>query len=82
MKKSIIFSLIAMTFVAFTVTSCNPEKQKDPTNTSITGLTVKPSQLVLSVGESTRLAYVTELTPPIVINLIPSAASLGGLSTT
>ena len=60
MKKSIIFSLIAMTFVAFTVTSCNPEKPTDPTNTSITGLTVKPSQLALSVGESTRLAYVTE----------------------
>ena len=58
MKKSIIFSLIAMTFVAFTVTSCNPEKPKDPINTSITGLTVKPSQLALSVGESTRLAYV------------------------
>ena len=60
MKKSIIFSLIAMVFVAFAVTGCNPkDKPGDVTNT-ITGLTVKPTQLVLSVGESTRLAALTE----------------------
>ncbi len=59
MKKSIIFSLIAMVFVAFAVTGCKKDKPGDVTNT-ITGLTVKPTQLVLAVGESTRLAALTE----------------------
>ena len=65
MKKSIIFSLTAIALVAFTFTSCKDDK-KDPSGggggseTKITSLTVKPSTLVLTVGESTRLAILTQ----------------------
>ena len=62
MKKSIIFSLIAMTFVAFTLSSCDPNNKNNggDVQTKITGLTVKPTQLVLAIGETTRLAALTE----------------------
>ncbi len=60
MKKSIIFSLIAMTFVAFTITGCDPQDKPGEVTNTITNLTVKPAQLVLTPGESTRLAAMTE----------------------
>lgn len=58
MKKSIILSLIAIVFVAFAVTSC--DKKEEGGATSITALTIKPSQLILTPGESARLAALTE----------------------
>ncbi len=58
MKKSIILSLIAIVFVAFAVTSC--DKKEEGGATSITALTIKPAQLVLTPGESSRLAALTE----------------------
>lgn len=61
MKKSIIFSLIATALVAFTFTSCKDDKNPSGGgSTAITSLTVKPSTLVLTVGESTRLAVLTQ----------------------
>lgn len=61
MKKSIIFSLIATALVAFTFTSCKDDKNpSDGGSTAITSLTVKPSTLILAVGETTRLAVLTQ----------------------
>ena len=61
MKKSIIFSLIATALVAFTFTSCKDDKDpSDGGSTAITSLTVKPSTLILAVGETTRLAVLTQ----------------------
>lgn len=61
MRKSIIFSLIATALVAFTFTSCKDDKNpSDGGSTAITSLTVKPSTLILAVGETTRLAVLTQ----------------------
>ena len=63
MKKSIIFSLIATALVAFTFTSCKDDKNPSGgggSETKITSLTVKPSTLILAVGETTRLAVLTK----------------------
>ena len=56
MKKSIIFSLTAIALIAFSFTSC----KKNDVAGDVTSITVKPSSLVLALGESTRLAVVTE----------------------
>lgn len=58
MKKQLLFAVVALS-AALLVGCTDPNKPSGGT-TTITGLTVKPSQLVLAVGGSTRLAALTE----------------------
>jgi len=58
MKKQLLFAVVALS--AALLVGCKDPNKPSGETTTITGLTVKPSQLVLAVGESTRLAALTE----------------------
>ena len=53
-QTTILKTMLGALVLAFALTGCGPEVKK------LTSLTVKPAAIVLSPGESTRLAYIVE----------------------